>query len=66
MRQLERHHPQYLHGILEARKIIDFRNVVVHEYATVDDEEVWSAVRSKLPSFRDQIAALIEARKPSA
>jgi uncharacterized protein with HEPN domain len=51
MRQLELHHPQYLHGIVEARKIIDFRNVVVHQYATVDDEEVWSAVRSKLPHF---------------
>jgi uncharacterized protein with HEPN domain len=66
MRQLEQHHPQYLHGILEARKIIDFRNVVVHEYATVDDEEVWSAIQSKLPAFRNQIAALIQARQPPA
>jgi uncharacterized protein with HEPN domain len=51
---------------LEARKIIDFRNVVVHEYATVDDEEVWSAIQSKLPAFRNQIAALIQARQPPA
>jgi uncharacterized protein with HEPN domain len=66
MRQLEQHHPQYLHGVLEARKIIDFRNVVVHQYATVDDEEVWSAVRSKLPTFRAQIATLVQARQPPA
>jgi uncharacterized protein with HEPN domain len=66
MRQLEQHHPQYLHGIIDARKIVDFRNVVVHQYATVDDEEVWSAVQSKLPGFRNQIAALIQARQPQA
>jgi uncharacterized protein with HEPN domain len=40
--------------------------IVGDQYATVDDEEVWSTVRSKLPSFRDQIAALIQARKPPA
>lgn len=40
LRQLDQHYPEYLHGILEARKIIDFRNVVVHQYASVDDEEV--------------------------
>jgi len=66
MRQLDQHYPEYLHGILEARKIIDFRNVVVHKYASVDDEEVWSAVRSKLPSFRAQIEVLIQAREPQA
>jgi uncharacterized protein with HEPN domain len=64
MRQLDQHHPAYLHGIIEARKIIDFRNVIVHQYATVDDEEVWSAVQSKLPLLRKQVAELIRAGRP--
>jgi uncharacterized protein with HEPN domain len=63
MRQLEENHPQYLHGIFDARAIVNFRNVVVHQYASVDDDEVWSVVRSKLPAFRNQIAVLIEARQ---
>jgi uncharacterized protein with HEPN domain len=63
MRQLDQHHPAYLHGIIEARKIIDFRNILVHQYATVDDEEVWSAVQSKLPLLRNQVAELIQAGK---
>jgi uncharacterized protein with HEPN domain len=63
MRQLDQHHLAYLHGIIEARKIIDFRNILVHQYATVDDEEVWSAVQSKLPLLRNQVAELIQAGK---
>jgi uncharacterized protein with HEPN domain len=62
MRQLGQHHPAYLHGILESRKIVDFRNTMVHQYATVDDEEVWSAVQSKLPELRKQVSLLIQAR----
>ena len=64
MRQLDHHHPAYLHGILEARKIVDFRNIIVHQYATIDDREIWSAVQSKLPQFRDQVTMLIKARQP--
>ena len=63
MRQLEQHHPEYVHGVLEARKIVDFRNLIIHQYSTVDDREVWSAVRAKLPEFREQMAELVEARR---
>lgn len=60
MRQMEQHYPDFLHGILEARRIVDFRNFLVHQYANVDDEEVWSAAKSKLPDFQHQVQLLID------
>lgn len=64
MRQMEQHYPGFFHGILESRRIVDFRNFLVHQYANVDDEEVWSAARSKLPDFMLQIQALLDERTP--
>ena len=30
------------------RKIVDFRNVIVHEYFGIDEEEVWDVITNKL------------------
>lgn len=35
-------------SIREHRKIIGFRNLLIHVYATVDDGIVWSIVTEKL------------------
>ncbi len=36
-----------------------FRNVLIHGYATVDNELVWSMVEVHLPLLRDTLAKLL-------
>ena len=46
--------------ITEYRRIIAFRNILVHGYAQVDDRLVWDIVETKLPALRSEVAALLE------
>ncbi len=57
--QMRHHYPAVMQQIEDSKKIIAFRNVLMHNYPSVDNDDVWSAVESKLPAFRAQIAALI-------
>ncbi len=46
------------------RRIIAFRNILVHGYADVDDQLVWDIAESKLADLRREVAALLhEARQ---
>jgi uncharacterized protein with HEPN domain len=45
--------------ISEYRRIIAFRNILIHGYADVDDRLVWDIVESKLPVLRTEIATLL-------
>ena len=40
------------------RRIIAFRNVLIHGYADVDDRLVWDVVETSLPTLVDEIEAL--------
>jgi uncharacterized protein with HEPN domain len=42
------------------RKIIAFRNILVHAYAQIDDRIVWGIVESELPVLVGEIAALMD------
>ena len=44
--------------ISEYRRIIAFRNILIHGYAEVDHRTVWDIVESKLPTLRREVAAL--------
>jgi len=46
--------------ISEYRRIISFRNILIHGYAEVDDRIVWDIIESKLPTLRREVAALQE------
>jgi len=41
------------------RKIIDFRNIVVHDYADIDIEIVWNIVHNDLPMLQKQINQIL-------
>jgi uncharacterized protein with HEPN domain len=45
--------------ISEHRRIIAFRNILIHGYAIVDDRLVWDIVETKLPVLRREIEALL-------
>lgn len=42
------------------RRIIGFRNLLVHEYDRIDDLEAWSAVQTDLLPLRSQIVVLLD------
>ena len=46
--------------ISELRKIVDFRNRIIHGYDTVDDAVVWGIVETHLPSLIREVSALLE------
>jgi uncharacterized protein with HEPN domain len=41
------------------RKIVDFRNIILHGYFGIDEEEVWSVVTNKLSLFQQELKNII-------
>ena len=46
--------------ISEYPRIIAFRNMLIHGYASVDDRLVWDVVETKLPVLRREVDALLQ------
>jgi uncharacterized protein with HEPN domain len=47
-------------AITDFRTIIAFRNILIHDYAQIDDRIVWEIVQFKLPVLIREVAALTE------
>lgn len=58
LNRLNRTNPEMISHISEYRRIIDFRNVLIHGYDVVSDEIVWDIVRNKLPELRSEVDQL--------
>lgn len=43
------------------REIIDFRNLLIHTYDTIDDGRVWLIVQRALPVLKAEVEALLVA-----
>ena len=46
--------------ISELRKIVDFRNRIIHGYDTIDDAVVWGIIETHLPRLVKEVADLLE------
>ena len=57
--------PEIFDVITRARRIVDFRNQLTHEYAAVDDAVVWAIVEHDVPVLRRECAALIQRVTPA-
>jgi len=57
--QLARMDEALVERISEHRRIIAFRNILIHGYADVDDRVVWDVVQGKLPVLRREIETLL-------
>jgi uncharacterized protein with HEPN domain len=55
---LRRVDPVLAAGIRDLPRIIAFRNVLIHAYATVDDRLVWDVVERELTALRSAITKL--------
>jgi len=42
----------------EYRKIVDFRNILAHEYFGIDEEEVWDVITYKLDNLHQNLIQL--------
>ena len=60
--KLAKLNPDVVERITDYRRIIAFRNILIHGYADVDDRLVWDIVETKLPVLRDEIDLLLSAR----
>ena len=56
---LRRVDPETAASIPDLARIVAFRNVLIHGYATVDDRLVWDVVQSGLPGLRARLDGLL-------
>lgn len=59
LNQLSRLDPDMAENIPELPRIVAFRNILIHGYASVDDRLVWGVVESRLEPLLDVISALL-------
>ena len=52
--------PQLFAAIPEGRQIIDFRNLLTHEYLNVSNRVVWGAIQVDLPVLVEHCRQLLE------
>jgi len=59
LNQLLRLDPSIAEKIPELSRIVAFRNILIHGYASVDDRLVWGVVESRLEPLLDVVAGLL-------
>ena len=59
LQQLSKTAPDVSAKIPDLRQIVAFRNLLIHGYATVNDETVWRTVREDLPRLRHALTELL-------
>ena len=63
--QLAKVDPQIADNVPELRRIIAFRNILVHGYAAIDYDTVWRLIEDKLPEPQSNLTMLLRAADPS-
>lgn len=62
--QLARIDPETVSQMSEYRRIIAFRNILIHGYANIDNRIVWNVLELKLPIIhREAESALLDGEK---
>ena len=59
LNQLSKVAPEVAGQISEYRRIVAFRNILIHGYADVDDRVVWGVIEIDLPKLCIEIETLI-------
>ena len=57
---MRRKAPEVAAIIPDLFKIIAFRNVLIHNYANIDDAVVWKAIHDELPGMLAKLADLLD------
>ena len=59
LNRLNKEYPEYAERIPDFRKIIDFRNLLIHGYDWVEPERVWKYAQNELPQLRKRVQELL-------
>ena len=59
LQQMLKRFPDMAEQITDYRDIINFRNILVHGYDSVEDDVVWGLIQSHLPILRKEVETLI-------
>lgn len=59
LHRLDRFDPETGALITELRRIVDFRNRIIHGYDTIDDIVVWGVIEKFLPMLDREISGLL-------
>ena len=62
LKVIAQHDPAMFTAIPEGRQIIDFRNLLSHEYLRINNRVVWGAIQSDLPLLEQHCRELLELR----
>lgn len=60
LNQADKIDPDISKNIKSFRQIINLRNVIVHGYATVENETIWGILQNELPVLHKQVKQLLE------
>jgi uncharacterized protein with HEPN domain len=63
-RLLARLDPETASRISEYRRIIAFRNILIHGYAQIDERLVWGVLEAKLPTLAQEVNSLLGEQTP--
>jgi len=64
LRVIAQRDPELFAAIPEGRQIIDFRNLLTHEYLKVSDRVVWGAIQTDLPELVEHCSQLLDRLSP--
>ncbi|OFX24797.1 MAG: hypothetical protein A2033_03975 [Bacteroidetes bacterium GWA2_31_9] len=51
--------------IVNARQIVQFRNLVIHSYDNISDSNVWAVIINHLPKLKIEVQKLIDINFPN-
>lgn len=60
LNQLSKRDPDRAQRIPDLARIVAFRNILIHGYATVDDRLVWGVLEGQLPSLQQCVDELLD------
>ena len=52
--------PEAFNAITRARRMVDFRNKLTHEYPTIDDAIVWAIAENDMPILKRECLVLLQ------
>lgn len=60
LRRLEQHHPEIADRISSRKKIVGFRNALIHGYDEIVNDTVWNTAQRDLPVLLREVRALLK------